>query len=414
VSPLRRLALTCAVTTVGWGLASLLGLDDYYQSSFYLLSATALLAVGLFASTHEIEIHEARRNARLILTAVTVGVLAKAALISVVMYFVFDLLDWEWQPAYLVLGVALAQIDPLSVAALQDQSRLSKSAKAILFTWASFDDPVTSVLVIYMSAFTLTLIDTSAGTSGLPIDRDLPLLAVDLLANLVFALGAYLCWRTLRMAARRGRRVTLPRWAPIGVLLALAAFAVWQFLMLGVAIMGLFYRLPIDKALRRVVATAFLIAAFALGLPLAAEVNWGAGLVLGAAAYFAQLVVGLLLSWRQKPRDRLYLALAQQNGITAIILALLLETSFAGTVAIIAPAILTVNVLHLIANASVNRWMDRRGAPIPKPAKPETTPPAIATGASPTQLTQQPVGDPAAIPGPSLRQARTNPPLGSS
>jgi NhaP-type Na+/H+ or K+/H+ antiporter len=322
------------------------------------------LTVGLFASTHAIEIREVRHNARLIVAAVTIGVLAKAALIIGAMYSLLQLLSLDWKPAYLVLGVAVAQIDPLSVAALQDGSRMSDSTKTILFAWASFDDPVTSLLAIYMSAFTLTLMDTSTATPGL-LDRDPAFLAVALLANLAFAVAAFLCWWALRRAARRRRRsgrAAPPQWGPVGVLLGLGALAVWQFLMLGVALMGLFYRLPIDKALRRVVATAFLVAAFALGLLLAPGVDWRTGLVLGIAAYLAQFVVGLLLCWRQQRYDRLYLALAQQNGITAIILALLLETSFPGTVGIVAPAILTVNVLYLIANASLNRWIDRRDA----------------------------------------------------
>jgi hypothetical protein len=56
---------------------------------------------------------------------VTLGVPVKAALVSGVMYIVFLLLSLDWQPVYLVLGVAIAQIDPLSVAALQHESRIS-------------------------------------------------------------------------------------------------------------------------------------------------------------------------------------------------------------------------------------------------------------------------------------------------
>jgi hypothetical protein len=201
------------------------------------------------------------------------------------------------------------------------------------------------------------------GTPGL-LDSKLPSPSADLLANLGFAGGAFICWRGVRRlrkaAPRRGLCAALSRSAPLAVLLALAAFTVWQFLMLGVALMGLFYRLPIDKALRRVVLTAFLVAAFALGILLASGVDWQAGLVLGVAAYFAQVVIGMLLSWHQQPRDRLYLAFAQQNGITAISLSLLLETSFPGTVGIVVPAIITVNVLYLAFNASLNRWTDRR------------------------------------------------------
>ncbi|NLT54698.1 MAG: hypothetical protein GXX79_09045 [Actinomycetales bacterium] len=49
------------------------------------------------------------------------------------------------------------------------------------------------------------------------------------------------------------------------------------------------------------------------------------------------------------------LALAQQNGITAIILALRLEAEFVGVVMVVGPAILVINMLHLVANALLRR-----------------------------------------------------------
>ncbi|NUR64455.1 MAG: hypothetical protein HOQ47_01735, partial [Streptomyces sp.] len=54
-------------------------------------------------------------------------------------------------------------------------------------------------------------------------------------------------------------------------------------------------------------------------------------------------------------RDRVSLSLSQQNGITAIILALLLEPALPQAVAVIAPAILVVNLLHLGSNALRDR-----------------------------------------------------------
>ena len=54
--------------------------------------------------------------------------------------------------------------------------------------------------------------------------------------------------------------------------------------------------------------------------------------------------------------------MSQQNGITAIILALLLETVFPGTVAIVAPAILVISVLHLTSNTVLDRIEDRAAA----------------------------------------------------
>jgi hypothetical protein len=78
--------------------------------------------------------------------------------------------------------------------------------------------------------------------------------------------------------------------------------------------------------------------------------------VLGVAAYAAQVVVALLLTipkvWRG---DRARLALGQQNGLTAIILALLLEPNFPGTIAVVAPAIIVVNLLHALCNGLYDR-----------------------------------------------------------
>ena len=70
----------------------------------------------------------------------------------------------------------------------------------------------------------------------------------------------------------------------------------------------------------------------------------------------AQIVVALLLTipkvWRG---DRARLALGQQNGLTAIILALLLEPNFPGTIAVVAPAIIVVNLLHALCNGLYDR-----------------------------------------------------------
>ena len=74
-------------------------------------------------------------------------------------------------------------------------------------------------------------------------------------------------------------------------------------------------------------------------------------LVLGGAAYLSQIVVALLLTMPRRWRgDRARLALAQQNGMTAILLALLLEPNFPGPIGIVAPAVVVVNVLHALCN----------------------------------------------------------------
>ena len=60
--------------------------------------------------------------------------------------------------------------------------------------------------------------------------------------------------------------------------------------------------------------------------------------------------------------DRAHLALGQQNGLTAIVLALALQPYLPSAVGIIAMAVLTVNVLHLVTNGA---WDLMRQAPTP-------------------------------------------------
>lgn len=327
-TPLRIWLL--AIVLAAWGAAYLAGLDGIASAPAYLYATSALLAIGLFGSTAGIDRQQARQDRRLILLAVTVGVLLKAAIIGGVLYLA------SRDPVYLVFGVAVAQIDPLSVAALMSSDRMSPRAKAILASWASFDDPVTVLLVVYAAWI----------ASGTGAGSALGGYGLNLVLNLALAAVAYAAWRWLR------------RWPVVlaVVLLGLAGLAVWQFLMLGVAIAGLFVRPQwLERFLPRVTNVALLVSGALLGLLLVGGVNPGWGAALGLMAFVAQIIAGTLLT-RGLPRtDRVHLALAQQNGITAIILALRLETDYPGAAAVIAPAILVTNVLHYLANLAADR-----------------------------------------------------------
>ncbi|WP_221357136.1 hypothetical protein [Streptomyces beigongshangae] len=86
-------------------------------------------------------------------------------------------------------------------------------------------------------------------------------------------------------------------------------------------------------------------------MPLVDGVEPGPGIALGTAAFGAQTAVGWILTRSLDHYDRVSLvALAQQNGVTAVVLALSLEPAFPRTVAIVAPAVVTVNTLRFLAN----------------------------------------------------------------
>lgn len=375
-SALKRYGFTLAAAGIAYLLGGLFHLNGIQNSSQYFYGATILLTIGLFGSTSQISVAALRSNIRIILTAVTAGVLLKALLIAAFMYLIYR------DPAYFVLGVAVAQIDPLSVAAMQRSSRLSDNGNAILLAWSSFDDPVTMLLTIYLSSFALSRMGVGA---GLPSDGvfggGLLSFGGSLLVNVAFVGFALLLWLGIVAVNRRVLHLRLGNsrvlnWVTpdvsltpavnalaIVVLLALAVLTVMNFLMLGLAIAGLFFRPLLKAVLGWGTRAAFLAAAVGLGLVLTNGFHLVAGLLLGGVAFLAQVLVGLLVTRSLPKADRGYLAFSQQNGITAIILALLLEPVFPQTAGIVAPAILTVNLLHGVCTFLWSRSLDHNRHP---------------------------------------------------
>ncbi|WP_406171772.1 hypothetical protein [Streptomyces sp. NBC_00996] len=379
----KHLWILCGIIGVGWATGAGAGTGDLSGSPLYLFFTMLLLAVGLYGSTSGISLREASEDLRLLLLAVTVGVVAKAALIALVLWWVLD------DPAYLILAVAVAQIDPLSVAALRDSSRMTPRGRTVLSVWASFDDPVTVLLTAYTAPIALRALHGSPGTGGMAAmsGRDLLDYAAQLGWNAALVAGAAAVWLVLRGVRRRtgtgdpslGVR-TVQAVAVLVLLVVAAAFT----LMLGIAVVGLFFRPPaLQRQIGRVTQGAYLAAAFTLGLLLVGGIDVAYGLALGAAAYGAQIAVGTVLARRLDRVDRVSLALGQQNGVTAVILALSLQPMFPEAVAIVAPAIVTVNFLHFVANSLWGRFQPDLPAPRPtslsRPASQDAAPPAAIT-----------------------------------
>ncbi|MDX3749383.1 cation:proton antiporter [Streptomyces sp. AK08-02] len=332
-------------------------------SDGYVLGAALLLAIGLYGSTYSIDLRALRADLPGVVAAVTLGVVLKAGLIAGTMVLVFG------RPEYLVLGIAVAQIDPLSVAALTGRGRMSPRAQSLLTAWASFDDPMTVLLTLYLAGYAYT----AAGHAGTPeISRGAGGdYATGLLFNAVLLAAVVLLWWAGRRAAARLPDVVAVRRTKAGgaVLLvgAMLVLAALNQLMLAVALAGLVLRATVlDKAVGRAVGGAFLAAFLTLGLLLAHGVRLWPGFVLGVAAFAAQAVVALVvlpLFVRGLERgDRIALGLGQQNGITAVLIALTLERDFPGTVATVGPAVITVNLLYGTSQALLARPPRRRRA----------------------------------------------------
>ena len=376
-------------------------------SSWYLPAAGLLLATGLYGSTHRIEPAAMRRDLRTVTVVVTLGVLLKATLIAGVMVLLFR------RPEYLVLGIAVAQIDPLSVAALSNDSRMSPRAKTLLSVWAAFDDPMTVLLSLYFSLLAYRLSGRSGTPALAPEGNGAAAYVEGIALNAALFAAAVAVWFAVRrltraIAVRRAagriranrmkqpgrthsggpagaiRRSAVAGSRPSGsagsprssgsagssvtdvlaflVVVALIAVAAYWMLMLAVALTGLVVRTGrFQDQVDKLVNVAFLVAAFGLGVLLTDGVSLGTGVVLGTAAFAAQAAVARLIMPRLVPdlsrNDQVFLALGQQNGITAIILALALEPDFPGTVGIVGPAILTIGVLYYASNGLWGRRM---------------------------------------------------------
>ncbi|WP_106434224.1 cation:proton antiporter [Streptomyces viridochromogenes] len=349
----------------------------------YVFATGLLLAVGLYGSTYGIDLADLRRDLRGVVVAVTLGVLVKAGLIAGVMVLAFD------RPEYLVLGIVVAQIDPLSVAALSEDGHMSQRARSLLTAWASFDDPMTVLLTLYVAGYAYT----AAGNAGTPsvVGGGARGYLIGLALNALLLAGALLLWwaggrvwparRDAGEAGAAGGPGTVREpWrlrgpaTPLAVLLVMAmlVLAALYTLMLAVAVAGLFLRAKaFTRPLTRAVTSAFLLATALLGLFVAQGVSPAPGLLLGASAFGAQAVVAMLLMplfvRGLSRRDRFLLGIGQQNGLTAVLLALTLERDFPKTVGIVAPAVVTVNLLHYGARIGFGCWSRHRSRKVRQP-----------------------------------------------
>lgn len=340
----------------GLALSTIFNFRSVHNEQWYLLTVAVLLAAGLYSSTFGISIKDVRGHIGLVVKAITIGVVLKAFLIGCILTFILQ------NPFGFILGIIVAQIDPLATAALMKDNRMSPPAQAILRAWSSFDDPMTVIMSLYVPVVVALLI----GVQWQPIRGTMQELGVtgylfETGINLLFAAGIYVLWRFMKRHSKATNYVVIGLVAlgMYGLLIGALSIAVYYFWMLGIAMLGLFMRPPIDKAISHGVHWALGIAAVLLGILLINGINLWVGVTLGISAYIAQIIVSFLLTGKLPVRDRLHIAFAQQNGITSIILALLFESYYPGTVAIVAPAIIVVNIIHKIANKFLDIYLER-------------------------------------------------------
>ena len=337
---MRLLLSTIVLTVAGLVIAQLMHLSEIDQSSGYVLIVTILLGVGLYSTVFAIEPDDLRANIRVVLAAITVGVLVKIAVIGGIAYLV------SGDPLFLLLGVIVAQMDPLSVSAVMSRPRLSQRSKAILASWSSFDDPVTVIASWYVAYVVADEVGVGRTQSAINVFTGVNF---DVLANIAFAGAIFLLYRILRRHETASSVLLV-----VGFVVSLRFF-----LMLGIATTAIFLGPKLGRYLAGLARPALYASAFLLGLILVDGVQLMSGIILGASAVVGQMVVAGLITIRLPTVDRVHLALSQQNGVTAIILALLFESEFEGVVAIVAPRILVINSLHVTLNWLLDRYGGR-------------------------------------------------------
>ena len=312
-----------------------------------------LLGIGLLGSTFGIDLDALLAGDwKLIIWAVTVGVSAKAGFTGMVMYAVTR------NPQYFVVSISVAQMDPLSVGALIEGSRLTPRAKSLLSAWAALDDPVTVVLTLG-ALLTLKLLHVDIGFTVESLQvQNLESLGLYTVHNVAFMAVIVFFWQ--KMAASRAPSAKL--WLTIAFAAGgLLVGATW-FWMFGLALLGLFMRPDgsvydrVKAVLDRSVDIAFCLAAVIVGALLVEHgVDPLHGTLLGVSVYASQALVTRVAPGRSRFSvfDKRYIMAAHQNGLTACSLAILL-----GVVDVVAFAVVVTHVLHFGFNRRINRQYD--------------------------------------------------------
>lgn len=365
---IRRLTLMGAALALG-ALALAPALPSGFQRGpAFGLFVALVLSVGMFASARRIRVEGARGQLGTILLAGSLGGPVKACLIAAGLLAIARVspalatfLGEEALVTALLFGLAIAQIDPVSVtetldwkAHHPDRLQLSVQGQALIHSWSTIDDLASLVL-------TALLLPVLAGTGG---EGARPVL-VELAMNLPFFAAVLLLWAALR-------RFVSQRLAEVSSLALMAGTVLagaFLHTRLGVAAAGLLFRelSPRNEAvIRRSVWIAYAAVLVAIGALLgeASTAQLSSGLLLGSLLALltiaAQAVVALPLSRKLPWIERISIMLSQQNGMTAAVLGVTIDQYRPGALPVVAVAIIVINSLHLMTTTLFEGWVQRR------------------------------------------------------
>ena len=331
-----------------WYLVSLFSsiyFIDISKLSYELFSYT-LLWLWLYAWVYWIDISEFKKHKKLVLSAISFWVILKSIIIWWLLYF------FTHNPLSFIFWVIVAQIDPISVGYLLKwgkDKRLSCSGETVLRAWSAFDDPMTVLLSLYVFLpFTLQYIQW--GNLIFNFQEYFQQLWV----NILFVWIIYCMYKIITQQKNTSHKIQ------IYLLFFTITIGIYFQLMLSIAVIALFLRPNIEYIIEYITSWAFYAASFLLWILLITNFNILWGIFIAIFCIFSQIISAFLLANKFSFQDRVYLGFGQQNGITSIILAVLIFQYFPSTVWYIAPAIIVINILHYILNRYADLYFFRK------------------------------------------------------
>jgi len=303
--------------------------DDFIHSKYFQVLIDMILVIGLYGAVYGINTNAFKENFKLIFSVITIGVIFKVIFVGTILFLLTD------NPLSFLLATIIAQIDPVSVASLDNtKSKLTKQGKTILRAWASFDDPITVVLAISISMIILSI-----QTSPLSI-------FYTELYNLLLVFLIYIIYYFIKNKSS----------ILLYVLLFFAfIFSIYFELFLAIAVIGLFLR-PKLPFLDLLIYLLFLIVSFVIGVFINNGINLYEGVLYGVFTILAQVITTFILGRELIRCDKVRLSIAQQSGITAITLSLFLATKHDDIIPTIIVAIITINILYVIINFLTEKY----------------------------------------------------------
>lgn len=318
-----------------------------------------LLGIGLLNATFGINLKGlTRQDWKLIVLAITVGVVCKAAFAGFIMWGITR------DSQYLVLGIAVAQIDPVSVSVLMQHSRLSDRGKDVLRAVSSLDDPVSILLVV-----TLLMLQPALGV-------DFGLSGMDNAVDSLVGAGEYFIHNFAFMAAMVMAFDWVYRGSDLMKLFYTAVFLSGAVIIgttlsyaFGIALIGLFMRPKDAHIMAKVEKLLGWLGNAAFGVAIGVVVyliveqddailaGMGPGMLLGGLVFAAHVIFTPALTKGSglDRQDKWYLAFGHQNGVTAIMLGLTINA-----LPVILPAIVFTHVLRMIATLVLDRRFPAR------------------------------------------------------